>query len=929
MTRPKLLDTRCFWLLSCLPSISALAQTLTGTSYPPVQVVDSPLQYRQFEKVEITGSSIVRKQQTQALPVHVYTREELFRSGLRTVADVIQKLPEMGQMVESGQLTQITGGYSAASIHGLRNGTLILVNGLRLAPYGRATTVGPERSTVDLNTIPMADIDRIEILSDGASSLYGSDALAGVINIILRQERRGFEITADKIMPKGGSGGNGYITSLSWGAGDLRREGYSFLVTAELAHKNELIGGDRPYASKGRYVFEQGGRTWQADSAFPLSLNYTSPATLMQIASPTSARTFVNAYSQNGQCAPNTLKIAGQSSACAKTWYPDLGIYPEEDSKRLHARAQWALPNSTVFVDALYGQHQSSIAANVWNWSWSGLGQAVGSTGYQAALAAGLDPAKTYVLWQPNLSAIRERYDTENTRLAMGIKGEWQAWDYQSSAYLARNAAQSYNQHPSAMFYDNLGLGRNQNWTRTEVLQPLTASNPLTAELYALRGDYKMLSSGHTDIRAWEIRASRALWEIDGKDVLLGIGADWRQEASSYQRVEPDYIVQQPSFSASRQVKAAYAELQVPVTADWEIMGALRSDVYSDVGTTHNGKLSSRWAISPQWSVRGSMGTGFRAPSLAQLNETDQPFLFSRSGELMTCSLEQKAIAARLKTAAGESGQCAAGQNPLVFGTGNTRLRPETSKQESLGLAFVPHANLRMALDVWRIQISDTIRYTTAAAILNNPTRYAKNYMLTPGNVGSQGDVGNLALFTQQENVGRTEKSGIDLEVQWRQPIDWGRLNLSAKATYMLRSVDQADAAAEVSSDLGRFSSATGTVTPRVQARIMGGLTRGAWTTTLVLQHVSGYTDAPIQATDLATGSKENVTRQVRSFTTLDAFATWAVEKNVSLNLGVRNVFDQDAPQTFASSSIQVFGASTRHANLWGRTLQLGVTARF
>jgi iron complex outermembrane recepter protein len=144
-----------------------------------------------------------------------------------------------------------------------------------------------------------------------------------------------------------------------------------------------------------------------------------------------------------------------------------------------------------------------------------------------------------------------------------------------------------------------------------------------------------------------------------------------------------------------------------------------------------------------------------------------------------------------------------------------------------------------------------------------------------------------------------------------------------------LRSMDQADATAEVSSDLGRFSSATGTVTPRVQARIMGGLTRGDWTTTLVLQHVSGYTDAPIQATDLATGSKENVTRQVRSFTTLDAFTTWAVEKNVSLNLGVKNVFDQDAPQTFASSSIQVFGASTRHANLWGRTLQLGVTARF
>lgn len=925
---PKLIKTCCVCHLLALPSFSALSQPITETVYPPVQVKSSHLEFRQFEKVEITGSSIVRKEQTQALPVHVYTRDELMRSGLRTLAEVIQKLPEMGQMVESGQLTQISGGYSAASIHGLPNGTLVLVNGLRLAPYGRPTTVGPERSSVDLNTLPMANIDRIEILSDGASSLYGSDALAGVINIILRKERRGFEITANKSNPKGSGGGHGYDSSLSWGTGELRRDGYSFLVTAELARKNELLGSDRPDASKGRYVFEQDGRAWQVDGAFPLNINYTSPATLLQVASPTSARTFVNSNVLDGQCAPNTLTISNQTSACAKTWYPDLGIYPEEESQRLHALAQWALPNATVFAEALYGKHQSSLGANIWNWSWSGLGQAEGSAGYQPALAAGLDPAKTYVLWQPNLPAIRERYDTENVRLTTGIHGEWESWNYKSSAYLARNSAQSYNHFPSAMFYNSLGLGRNNNWTRPEVFQPLTAANPLTQELYALRGDYKMTNQGHTGIQALVMNASRPLWEIDGKDVLLGVGLEWRRETSSYERVEPDYIVQQPSYSGARQIKAAYAELQVPVTPDWEFMGALRSDAYSDVGTTHNGKLSTRWAFAPTWSVRGSIGQGFRAPSLAQLNQTDQPFLVWRSSQVMTCSPEQKAIAASLKTASGQPGSCFS-ENPLVFGSGNSSLRPETSQQETLGLAFVPHANLRMALDLWRIRIHDTIRYTTSSAILNNPTRYAHRYILTPNNVGSQGDVGNLALYTQQENVGRTEKSGIDMEVQWRKPTDWGSLNLSAKATVMLRSLDQADAASEVTSDLGRFNSATSTVTPRLQARIMGGLTQGDWSTTLVIQHVSGYQDASTMATDLASGIRENVVRRVGSFTTLDAFAVWSIQQNVSLNFGVQNIFDRDAPLTFAPSSIQLLGANTRYANLWGRTLQLGITARF
>jgi iron complex outermembrane receptor protein len=197
--------------------------------------------------------------------------------------------------------------------------------------------------------------------------------------------------------------------------------------------------------------------------------------------------------------------------------------------------------------------------------------------------------------------------------------------------------------------------------------------------------------------------------------------------------------------------------------------------------------------------------------------------------------------------------------------------------------------------------------------------------------MASQGyTTGDLALYTKQVNVGRSEKSGLDMEIQWRQPTDWGRFNLSAKATYMLRSNDQADATSEQSSDIGRFNAATGTVTPRVQARITGGLTNGAWSTTLVLQHVSGYLDANVLATDVATGTKKLVGgKPVRSFTTLDAFASWAIQRNVSLHLGVRNVFDQDAPQTFASSSIQVFGANTRYANLWGRTLQLGMTARF
>lgn len=925
----KFIQWGCTAAWSVANTLPVLANTeVPIQQYPGVEVQNTPLEYRQFEKVEITGSSIVRKQQTQALPVQIYTREDLLRSGIRSTAEIVQKLPIMGQAIELGQLTQVTGGYTGASIHGIANGTLVLINGLRLAPFGRPTIVGPERSSVDLNTLPMADIERIEVLSDGASSLYGTDATAGVINIILRKERRGWEITADKTIPQG-SRGQGYTSSLSWGTGDLRRDGYSFLITGELAHRQELLGVDREYASKGRYFFVQDGKTWQLDGLFQ-TIN-TSPATLRQRVSSTTSAKWTNSFPQDGNCSGTHLPFRDQKTACATNVYPDLGIYPEEDNKRIHARAQWAISDAVVFTDLIYGQHQSSIASRWWAPSFSAFDQPVGSPGYTAALAAGLDPANTRILWRPNLPALRERSDIDNLRISTGVKGVWQEWDYNASAYLAENKARWYDQIDGGLFYDSLGLGANQPWTRADVFQPLNASNPLRDELYALRGDYKLLNKGTTSLKGVEFRMSRAIGEIDGKDVLLGVGAEMRQEGVKYEKVSAELLNASPSFDVTRNIHAAYSELQIPITSTFDVNAALRSDTYSDVGTTRNGKLSTRWALTPQWAIRGSTGSGFRAPSPAQVIQTNEIFMVGQSSLPLACTPDQQQIAANLKTNPGVTGLCTSNSYPRVFGQGNPDLKPETSRQQSFGLSFVPHANLRWAFDVWRLQLNNTIRYLSEESILANPAKYAKNYVPMPSAYASLGFTpGDLSLLTMQENTGRSEKKGVDLEMQWRAPTDWGRLTLSAQGTYILRSTDQAESTAPVTSDLGQYSTATVTATPRLQSRIMAGLSEPEWTATLVLQYVSGYKDANVYATDTATGEyKEVQAPRVRSFTTLDAFTSWNVQPKVTVNLGVRNVFNQQAPQTFSQTSFQVLGASTRYANLWGRTIQLGFTARF
>jgi iron complex outermembrane receptor protein len=201
---------------------------------------------------------------------------------------------------------------------------------------------------------------------------------------------------------------------------------------------------------------------------------------------------------------------------------------------------------------------------------------------------------------------------------------------------------------------------------------------------------------------------------------------------------------------------------------------------------------------------------------------------------------------------------------------------------------------------------------------------------LTPESFASNGITpGALALYLPQQNLGVSEKRGIDLEAQWRQPGEWGRWNFSAQATYLLLSHAKATTDNDFSSDLGRYDPVTGTVSPQLRMRMTAGLTRSDWSAQLIMNHTSGYQDTLVYATNLSDGTSSEVAHRVASFTTWDLQAMHAINKQMVLRLGLRNLFNQQAPLSFVQSSSQIFGANTIYSNLWGRSLQLGITARF
>lgn len=917
----------------CVAALSLSAVSWAGADtvhreLPAITVLDQALEYRQFEKVEITGSSIVRKEQTQALPVQVLTRDDIRRSGLKSVTEVVQALPLMGNFVESSQLGMVAGGYSNAAIHGMPNGTLVLVNGLRLAPFGRATVVGTERASVDLNTLPLADVDRIEVLSDGASSLYGTDAIAGVVNIILRQERKGLEISADAIRPQGGAG-HGWVSSIGWGQGQLKRDGYSVMVTAEASQRRELLGQDRPYTSKALRAFEHAGETYEAFGSYYTV--FTSPATVRE--RPSADRpngNFANHLYQNGHCTESSIPFNDQA-ACFRNAYPSLGIYPAEENLRLHARGTRQLrPGLTVFADLLLGRNLAIQSNNWWTESRSAYGLSEGSVGYEQALQAGMDPAQTRLVWMPDLPALRSASLQNNGRVSAGWEAEWQEWHYRSRAYLAQSRAQSQVDTFGRLDYRPLGIGFDETWTQAGVLRPLDATNPLTTQLEALRGDLKTASTGTHRILGLQMHGSRRLMEINGQDVALGMGFDGRNETSTFSNHVPlNLQTEAPDFAAKRQVRAVHAELQVPLTPWWELNMGWRSDQYSDVGTTHNGKVFSRWQVTPQWSMRGSVGTGFRAPSAAQTTLLPNSFIYGQATQAIACDAQQLGIAERLGASGNSGGTCSSGSYPYVLGNGNPDLKPEKSRQITWGLAFMPDRNLRLALDVWSVQVRDLIQPLAPSQVLNEPLRYENNYQLMPAQNSNGILQGTLALYLPMQNLGVQEKQGIDFEAQWRRPGDWGRWSVSAQATYLLRSRTLDDSFSQTSSDLGRYDETTASVSPKWRARIMSSLTRENWTAMLILHHTSAYQDAPVWATRLRDGSGSKITRRVASFTTWDAHALYAAGRHIDLRIGVRNLFNQAAPLSFASNSIQLFGANTVESNVWGRTWQLGMTLRF
>ena len=237
-------------------SIAAVT-ALAGVAPLPVWAQGTP------QRVEITGSSIKRVDAETALPVTVIKREDIERSGFTTAADLIQSLPNMqGFITASKSVNGGGGGVTTASLHSIGSAyTLVLLNGRRLAPYNTGTTV-------NLNSIPLSMVDRIEVLTDGASAIYGADAIAGVVNFILKKNSKDGELSIAANLPQH-AGGKSANMALTKGFGDINSDRFNLLIGLAAERQKELTAEQRGFSKTGFVPFEYQGKkvtTWFSSS---------------------------------------------------------------------------------------------------------------------------------------------------------------------------------------------------------------------------------------------------------------------------------------------------------------------------------------------------------------------------------------------------------------------------------------------------------------------------------------------------------------------------------------------------------------------------------------------------------------------------------------------------------------------------------------
>jgi len=899
----------------------AVAQTIgvcvVSTVYINIasaQNAASPPATNTLERIVVTGSQIPRAEKETPSPVQVISAEELKESGYTTVSEVLRDITANGQGTLSQGFRGFAAGASGVSLRGLTLGaTLVLIDGHRMAPYPLSDD--GERPFVDISSIPFEAVERIEVLKDGASAVYGSDAIAGVVNVILKKSFKGTSISAETGTTQHG-GGSTSRASLMHGFAGPGTEGY---VSIEYRKQDAIKVNQRSGDWTQMDWTAQGG-----ENLLPGARNTATPSPRL-----------LTAYLQiPGSSTANAANFAFYTGCtyvqmrASQCTYQDTWSSLQPPSQNINLLGSvtsqlnggWELNVKASFFDSKSQQVRSPVpipAGTFAGITRTGPGLIPTIVGAISAFTVPANypgntlgvPALVRGLLRPGEGTTTD-IDSKSTRVVADLSGMVAGWDFRGAAGYTR--VETNIDYRNYLNPGNLLIALNSPDPSTRYL--LSGNNSAAVMDFVS----PTISNRSTDqLNFIEARAFRELMPLEGGPLSLGIGATYITKDLNAPDPVPNQLgtmVLNGAYAVGKEKNASvYAEVVAPVLKNLELDSAVRFDHYDTYGHSTTPKVGFKFSPAPEISLRGTASQGFRAPSATENAVAGALFVFNNIRDPLLCPISNANGTPDTKAAGNIPAFC--NFSPAYLQGTTATLQPERSKSYTLGMILEPVKGWSTTLDYYKIEVNNQIVPAAAQATFNPLAFIVRGapQQATFGD-GSTGlsSVGTIAYINGQT----TSTSGIELDTRYKFNLqEYGKLNVGLMITHMLKySQTLSGVTYELAGTHGPSIIGGDTANPKDRAQLTLAWEHGPFTVTTTTNYISGYdvTD-PSNGYDDCKSGIQNISHffpvndppsqycKVKSFTYTNLSAQYRMSKAWTFSLAVSNLFDSKPPVDLAT----------------------------
>ena len=850
------------------------------------------------EKIEVTGSRIKRVDAETAQPVEVISRADIAKSGKATVAEALRSITSNIGSYSENWTNSFSPGASGISLRGLgQKSTLVLINGRRPPSYGFAQNLSD--SYFDLNSLPASAIERIEVLKDGASAIYGSDAIAGVVNVILRQDYKGLEVSAEQGISDENDLPESHV-AITGGLGDLTENGYNVLASLDYFKRTGITYADRALTRNYDTSGKPGGTFNWANSGTYRTSFYTREAM---------------ANCPFGTATVDAAKLGDGYSGAACMYNPAGYTTSIPDTERINffSHGKLKLGDSLQAFGEVFASHtstqQSTTPASISTSNNSVVfdpttgGVKVLDTRLPVGNAANpySTPARFgYAFFDvgPRLTDVT----SDAYRVLGGLRGTLKTWDWEfalSSAQV-KDTQRNDNQVNAVALQDAITNGTynflSPTKAQTDALR-LSTTRKATSKLYTadanIRGDLFSLPAGAVGaVFGFDARREQL---DDVPDILLQQG----------------YVLGYGSTQThgARNVGAGYFEFSAPLFKSLELDIAGRGDKYSDFGSAFSPSARIKYTPFKELAFRASWGKGFRAPTLAENSQSSSTYFTSVTDKTPPDGhpeLKNKSFS--------------------IAGVqlGNPSLKAEHSTSINFGIVAQPAKAIDFTVDYYRIKQKDLVGTDSLAYILAHEN---SSYQ---GSVHRDTETGQIQYITAQyRNLDYVQTSGIDVTGNWRiGQVGPGKLSAKLDWTHLIDWKTPEVPGGPGVNYVGTDGSPTVTVLHRNTGKLTFSWDAPVWSASVGINYYDAYKHFVDDLADYRVydSAGENVVQeQVNSYITTDIFTSYNVTKALQATFSIQNIENRNPPYDGNYTA----GYDSYDYNIRGRYYRLGVNYKF